>query len=106
MLNNFKNILIEIDKEVNKFNLLSNNYENNNLEGLRDIIINLSNKTFEVSGPLDQFNVTALVGLKFDILGKFYLALTNISLYLALVLTVIISIFYYGDNDSRLIPNK
>ena len=84
MLNNFKNILIEIDNEV----------------------INLSNKTFEVSGPLDQFNVTALVGLKFDILGKFYLALTNISLYLALVLTVIISIFYYGDNDSRLIPNK
>jgi F-type H+-transporting ATPase subunit a len=106
MLNNFKNILIEIDKEVNKFNLLSNNYDNNNLEGLGDIIINLSNKTFEVSGPLDQFNVTALVGLKFDILGKFYLALTNISLYLALVLTVIISIFYYGDNDSRLIPNK
>ena len=105
MLNNFKNILIEIDKEVNKFNLLSNNYENNNLEGLRDIIINLSNKTFEVSGPLDQFNVTALV-IKFNILSKFYLALINISLYLALILTVIISIFYYGDNDSRLIPNK
>jgi len=59
-----------------------------------------------VAGPLDQFNVTELVGLKFEILGKFYLAITNISLYLALVLAVIISIFYFGDNDSKLVPNK
>lgn len=59
-----------------------------------------------ISGPLDQFNVTELVGLKFDILGKFYLAITNISLYLALVLAVIIAIFYFGDNDSKLVPNK
>ncbi len=59
-----------------------------------------------IGGPLDQFNVTELVGLKFEILGKFYLAITNISLYLALVLTVIIAIFYFGDNDSKLVPNK
>lgn len=59
-----------------------------------------------VSGPLDQFNVTELVGLKFEILGKFYLAITNISLYLGLVLAVIIAIFYFGDNDSKLVPNK
>lgn len=59
-----------------------------------------------IPGPLDQFNVTELVGLKLDILGKFYLAITNISLYLALVLAVIVAIFYYGDNDSKLIPNK
>ncbi len=59
-----------------------------------------------VSGPLDQFNVTELVGLKFEILSKFYLAITNISLYLALVLAVIIAIFYFGDNDSKLVPNK
>jgi len=59
-----------------------------------------------IAGPLDQFNVTELVGLKFEILGKFYLAITNISLYLALVLAVIISIFYFGDNDSKLVPNK
>jgi F-type H+-transporting ATPase subunit a len=59
-----------------------------------------------IGGPLDQFNVTELVGLKFEILGKFYLAITNISLYLALVLAVIIAIFYFGDNDSKLVPNK
>ena len=59
-----------------------------------------------IAGPLDQFNVTELVGLKFEILGKFYLAITNISLYLALVLSVIIAIFYFGDNDSKLVPNK
>jgi F-type H+-transporting ATPase subunit a len=61
---------------------------------------------FTASGPLDQFNVTELVGLKFEILGKFYLAITNISLYLGLVLAVIIAIFYFGDNDSKLVPNK
>lgn len=65
---------------------------------------NLGN--FNINGPLDQFNVTELVGLKFEILGKFYLAITNISLYLALVLVVIIAIFYFGDNDSKLVPNK
>jgi F-type H+-transporting ATPase subunit a len=59
-----------------------------------------------IPGPLDQFNVTELVGLKFELLGKFYLAITNISLYLALVLVVIIAIFYFGDNDSKLVPNK
>jgi F-type H+-transporting ATPase subunit a len=62
--------------------------------------------TKDIPGPLDQFNVTELVGLKFEILGKFYLAITNISLYLALVLAVIIAIFYFGDNDSKLVPNK
>ena len=65
-----------------------------------------SNISTTIQGPLDQFNVTSLVGLKFEIFGKLYLALTNISLYLALVLIVIISIFYFGNNDSKLIPNK
>lgn len=59
-----------------------------------------------ISGPLDQFNVTELVGLKFEILGKFYLAITNITFFLGLVLIVIISIFYFGNNDSKLVPNK
>lgn len=66
---------------------------------------NTPNNEF-INGPLDQFNVTELVGLKFEILGKFYLAITNISLYFALVLAVIIAIFYFGDNDSKLVPNK
>lgn len=74
-------------------------------KGLNTSLNNLYKESV-VSGPLDQFNVTELVGLKFEILGKFYLAITNISLYLALVLTVIIAIFYFGDNDSKLVPNK
>lgn len=74
---------------------------------LNDLIESTSNGTTNyISGPLDQFNVTSLVGLKFEILGKFYLAITNISLYLAIVLAVIIAIFYFGDNDSKLVPNK
>ena len=74
---------------------------------LNDLIESTSNGTTSyISGPLDQFNVTSLVGLKFEILGKFYLAITNISLYLAIVLAVIIAIFYFGDNDSKLVPNK
>lgn len=68
--------------------------------------INTQSISNYISGPLDQFNVAELVGLKFEILGKFYLAITNISLYLALVLAVIIAIFYFGDNDSKLVPNK
>jgi len=76
-----------------------------NLSELDDKLQKLANG-HESSGPLDQFNVTELVGLNFELLGKFYLAITNISLYLALVLAVIIAIFYFGDNDSKLVPNK
>ena len=74
--------------------------------GLLNNSIQDSFNDFNIPGPLDQFNVTELVGLKFEILGKFYLAITNISLYLGLVLAVIIAIFYFGDNDSKLVPNK
>src|SRR6266849_1400489 len=70
------------------------------------LIFNPNVTSSNISGPLDQFNVTSLVGLKFEILGKLYLAITNISLYLALVLAVIIGIFYFGNNDSKLVPNK
>src|SRR6202000_2925510 len=58
---------------------------------LNDLVESTSNGTTSyISGPLDQF----------------YLAITNISLYLAIVLAVIIAIFYFGDNDSKLVPNK
>src|SRR6202000_910951 len=74
---------------------------------LNDLVDSTSNGTTSyISGPLDQFNVTSLVGLKFERLGKFYLAITYISLYLAIVRAVIIAIFYFGDNDSKLVPNK
>lgn len=97
--------------------LLNNNVENNSainekfssMESPADSgtsAVNFTGSNSNIAGPLDQFNVTELVGLKFEILGKFYLAITNISLYLALVLAVIIAIFYFGDNDSKLVPNK
>jgi hypothetical protein len=79
---------------------------NSKLEMLLNTGINNNITSNHISGPLDQFNVTSLLSLKLDILGKFYLAITNISLYLALVLTVIIGIFYLGNNDSKLVPNK
>ena len=98
-----------LDLEIlnSKLQNLANTLNNTNIT-----VSNISNSatnntsTSIISGPLDQFNVTSLIGLNFEILGKFYLTLTNISLYLTLVLLVIIGIFYFGNNNSKLVPNK
>ena len=59
-----------------------------------------------ILSPLSQFEVFQLIGLDLSIIGQFYLALTNLSLYFILIFVTIISLHYYGNNDFNLVPNK
>lgn len=59
-----------------------------------------------ILSPLDQFEVTSLIGLNAQILGIINLCLTNFSFYILLVLITIIGLHLYADNDSNLILNK
>ena len=56
--------------------------------------------------PLDQFEVTSLLGFNAQILGLFNITLTNFSFYTLLTLIIILGYHIFADNDSNLILNK
>jgi F-type H+-transporting ATPase subunit a len=63
-------------------------------------------KQFFVLSPLSQFEVTSLIGLNAPILGHLNITLTNLALYACFILLVVIGLHFYGNNDSKLIPNN
>ena len=64
-----------------------------------------SNLTF-VNSPLEQFEVTNLIGVNAPIFGYLNITLTNLGLYSILVLLLIVGIHYAGNNDIKLVPSK
>src|SRR6266568_186911 len=63
-------------------------------------------KQFFVLSPLSQFEVTSLIGLNAPILGHLNISLTNLALYACFILLIVVGLHFYGNNDSKLIPNK
>jgi F-type H+-transporting ATPase subunit a len=63
------------------------------------------NKLFILS-PLSQFEVINLIGVNAPILGHLHINLTNLALYAIFIITIILGLHIYGNNDSKLIPNK
>lgn len=61
---------------------------------------------FLINSPLEQFEVLNLISINAPILGHFNLALTNISLYTLLVLSILIGFHILGNNDVKLIPSR
>jgi F-type H+-transporting ATPase subunit a len=63
-------------------------------------------KQFFVLSPLSQFEVTSLIGLNAPILGHLNISLTNLALYACFILLIVVGLHFYGNNESKLIPNK
>ena len=61
---------------------------------------------FTINSPLDQFEVTSLIGLNAPIFGYLNLTLTNLGLYSLVVLFIVLGLHYFGNNDSALVPSK
>jgi F-type H+-transporting ATPase subunit a len=61
---------------------------------------------FFINSPLTQFEVTYLFGVSAPILGHLNIIITNIALYTFLIIILVISLHYYGNNDSKIIPNN
>ena len=61
---------------------------------------------FFVQSPLSQFEVTNLIGIFAPIFGQLNIILTNLALYTFLIIIIVIGLHYYGNNDSKLIPNN
>ena len=64
-----------------------------------------SNLSF-INSPLEQFEVTNLIGINAPILGYLNITLTNLGLYSILVLLLIVGIHYAGNNEVKLVPSK
>jgi len=61
---------------------------------------------FYIISPLSQFEVTNLIGIFAPIIGQFNIDLTNLALYTFLIIIVVIGLHYFGNNESKLIPNN
>jgi F-type H+-transporting ATPase subunit a len=59
-----------------------------------------------ISSPLEQFEVTSLLGLNVPVLGYFNLTLTNLALYSVLVILLILTLHYMANNNNKLVPSK
>lgn len=60
---------------------------------------------FIINSPLEQFEVNSLLGFSAPLFGYVNLSLTNLALYSILVLILIVSIHYMGNNDTKLVPS-
>jgi F-type H+-transporting ATPase subunit a len=65
-----------------------------------------NNLIFTIASPLDQFEVTNLIGINAPILGYLNLSLTNLGLYSLIVLTLILSLHLLTINNNKIIPSK
>ena len=59
-----------------------------------------------ISSPLEQFEVTNLIGINAPILGYLNITLTNLGLYSIMVLGTIIGLHYASNNEVKLVPSK
>src|SRR6185369_333450 len=59
-----------------------------------------------LNSPLEQFEVTSLIGLNAPIFGYLNLTLTNLALYSIIVLFLIVTLHYIANNNSKLVPSK
>nr|YP_009463018.1 ATP synthase F0 subunit a [Pleurotus citrinopileatus]AUW35261.1 ATP synthase F0 subunit a [Pleurotus citrinopileatus] len=66
----------------------------------------MQNLNFIINSPLEQFEVTSLIGLNAPIFGYFNTSLTNLGLYSLLVLFLIVGLHFMGNNETKIIPNK
>jgi F-type H+-transporting ATPase subunit a len=65
-----------------------------------------TNLKFFINSPLEQFEVTNLLGLNAPIFGYLNLTITNLTLYLGLILILVVGLNYMGNNDNKLLPSK
>jgi F-type H+-transporting ATPase subunit a len=59
-----------------------------------------------INSPLEQFEVTNLIGLNAPFFGYLNITLTNLALYAILVLILVSGLHIMGNNNNKLLPSK
>lgn len=70
------------------------------------LLTNFKQSNLFINSPLDQFEVTSLLGFNAPILGYLNINLTNLALYSIIVFTLVISLHLMASNDTKLLPSK
>ena len=66
----------------------------------------LLNNLLLISSPLEQFEVTSLIGLSAPLFGFFNLTLTNLALYCLVVFFLVVSLHLIANNNTKLVPSN
>ena len=59
-----------------------------------------------VNSPLEQFEITSLIGLNAPLFGYINFTLTNLALYSIIILFIIVGLHFLGNNNTKLVPSK
>ena len=59
-----------------------------------------------INSPLEQFEVTSLIGLSAPLLGFLNITLTNLALYCFVVFFLVVSLHLIANNNTKLVPSK
>jgi len=70
------------------------------------ILSNINQSNLIINSPLEQFEVTSLLGLNAPIFGYLNITLTNLALYSTLIVLLIVGLHFMGNNDTKLLPSK
>lgn len=67
---------------------------------------NINPSNFLINSPLEQFEITSLLGFSAPLLGYINFTLTNLGLYSLLILFLILSLHIMANNNTKLLPSK
>jgi len=67
---------------------------------------NINQSNLIINSPLEQFEVTSLLGLNAPIIGYLNITLTNLALYSTLILLTIVGLHNMANNENKLLPSK
>ncbi|RYE16086.1 MAG: hypothetical protein EOP34_00220 [Rickettsiales bacterium] len=65
----------------------------------------MANNLYNISSPLEQFEIRDLLSLDAPILLNLHLSLTNIGLYLCIAATLVIALNLLATNYNKVIAN-
>jgi len=68
--------------------------------------LNNINSNLIINSPLEQFEITSLLGINAPIFGYLNLTLTNLALFSLLILFLVLSLHIVGNNDTKLLSSK
>ena len=61
---------------------------------------------YQTNSPLDQFEIRDLISVKVNILGNMQLSITNMAIFLAISLFIILSMHLFSTNLNYITPNN
>jgi F-type H+-transporting ATPase subunit a len=70
------------------------------------MLTNINQSNLFINSPLEQFEITSLLGFNLPLLGYINITLTNLALYSLLILFLVISLHLVANNNIKLLPSK